>query len=135
MARAASLRRTLETCGEIARFGAERHEIGAVAHTVPVDRIRHKAVFRIAHRQRPERMSGRKLTCWEVHDVVVLTVQCVSSAIFARRPIHRFLWDVYWAKKYNVARGSPQYVIARFAASEHDSPAVDLRDIGVPDNQ
>ena len=100
-----------------------------------MDWICHEAVFRITHRQRPERIIRRELPRREVHDVVVPAVQCVSSAIFARRPVHRLLRYVYWAKKYDGARGLPQYAIAGLATSEHGSPAVDLCDIGVPDNE
>ena len=37
-----------------------RHEAGAIADAVSVDWIRHKAIFRVTHRQRPECVVGRK---------------------------------------------------------------------------
>src|SRR5580700_1486890 len=37
-----------------------RNEAGAVADAIPVDRILHKVIARVAHRQRPERVVGWK---------------------------------------------------------------------------
>src|SRR5690349_21412320 len=100
-----------------------------------MDWIWHEAVFRITHGQRPEGMIRRELPGREVQEVGVPAVQCVSGAIFARRPVHRFLRYVYGSQKYDGAGGPAQYVIAGLAASEHGGPAVDFRDIGVPDHQ
>src|ERR1700685_2131544 len=43
-----------------------KYESGTIAHAVPVDRIRHKVISRIAHCQRPERIVRRKLSCRNV---------------------------------------------------------------------
>lgn len=70
-----------------------------------------------------------------MHDVVVLPGERMAYAIFARRPVHRFLRYIDWAKKYDGAGGSLQYAITGLAASEYRGPAVDLRYIGVSENE
>src|SRR5215470_9417769 len=37
-----------------------RHQTGAIADAVPIERIRHKAIVRITHGQRPESIVWRK---------------------------------------------------------------------------
>ena len=111
-----------------------RNEAGAIAHAISVDRIHHKVIFCITHRQRPECIIRRELACLKVHDVVVLAGELLTRAIYFRRPIHRLLWQVYWTKKCFGARGSEQDAMAGLAASENGGPAVDLRDIGTREN-
>src|SRR5215472_3371692 len=108
-----------------------RNEPGAVADAVPVDRIRHKPIPRIAYGERPEGMVWRELSRRKVHDVVVRTGQPLARAICSRRPVHRLLRHVNWARKYQGARASQQSAIAGLTASVHGGPAVDLRHIGV----
>src|SRR5215472_1978676 len=108
-----------------------RNEPGAVADAVPVDRIRHKPIPRIAYGERPEGMVRRELSRRKVHDVVVRTGQPLARAIYSRRPVHRLLRHVNWARKCQGARASQQSAIAGLTASVHGGPAVDLRHIGV----
>ena len=110
-----------------------RNEAGAIADAVSIDRIRHKVILRIAHRQRPEGIIRRESACRKVHDVVVLAGQLLARAIYGCRPVHRLLRYVYGRKSVG-ARGFEQHAIAKLAASENGGPAVDRRDLGVHDD-
>src|SRR5215468_6292207 len=111
-----------------------RHKAGAITYAVSVDRIRHKAISRITHSQRPESIVGRKAARREMYHVVVPAVESVARGIFARRPIHGLLRYVYWARKYLRARGPGQHVVAGHTASENGDPAVDLRGLNPCEN-
>ena len=110
-----------------------RNETGAIADAVSIDRIRYKVVLHIAHRQRPECTIRRKLSCWKVHEVIVLAGELMVCAISGRRPVYRLLRYVY-GRKFIGARGAQENVIARLAASENGGSAVDCRDRGVEEN-
>src|SRR5450759_2664126 len=110
-----------------------RNETGAITDAVSIDRIRYKVVLHIAHRQRPKCTIRRKLSCWKVHEVIVLAGELMVCAIYGRRPVHRLLRYVY-GRKFIGARGAQKNVIARLAASENGGPAVDCRDRGVEEN-
>ncbi len=84
-------------------------------------------IFRITHRERPERIVRRELSCREVHDVVLPAVERMTRAVTVRPPVHRFLRYVYRAEKYPRVRGSQEHAVAGLAASVHGNPAVDLR--------
>lgn len=110
------------------------NETGTVANAVPVDRIRHKVIPRIAHGERPERIVRRELSCRKVHDVAVLAGELLARAIYFRCPVHGLLRYVDWARECSGARGSVQDTIAGLAASVHGGPAVDLCYISVRDD-
>src|SRR5215475_13389219 len=77
-----------------------RHKAGAITYTVSVDRIRHKAISRIAHGQRPECIVGRKAARREMHHVVVLPVERMARTIYVCPPIHRLFRYVHGPGKY-----------------------------------
>jgi hypothetical protein len=106
----------------------------ASSNAVPIDRIRHKAIPRIAHGERPERIVRRELSCWKVHDVIALAGELLTCAIYCRSPVHRLLRYVDWARKCLGASGSVQGTVAGVATSVHGGPAADLRNIGVRDD-
>jgi hypothetical protein len=111
-----------------------RNEAGAIADAVLIDRIRHKVILDITHRQRPECIIRREPTCRKVHDVVVLAGELLARAIYGRRPAHRLLRDVYRAHKYYGARATQKNPIAGLATSMYGCPPVYFRDVGVRKN-
>jgi len=58
-----------------------RREPGAVTDAEPVERIRHKVISRIPHRNRPEGLIRRKPAGRKVHDVVVFSGERMARAI------------------------------------------------------
>src|SRR5580692_12354134 len=128
------------TCGSgvldvnVDRAVGVRNKAGPITDAVSIDRIRHKAIFRITHRQRPEGIVRRKAARRKMHHVVVPAVESVARAIFARRPIHGLFRYVYWARKYLGACGSEQHAVTGHAASEKGDPTVDLRGLNPRDN-
>src|SRR5215813_11203662 len=66
---------------DVDRAVGVRHKAGAITYAVSVDRIRHKAISRIAHSQRPECIVGRKAARREMHHVVVLSVERMARTI------------------------------------------------------
>jgi len=111
-----------------------RYESGTIAYAVPIDRIRHKVIPRIAHGERPECIVRRELSCRKVHDVAVLARELLAHTIFVRRPVHRLLRHVYRSREFIGTGSAQENAIAGLAASVYGGPAVDLRDIGVRDD-
>ena len=97
----------------------------AIADAEPVERIRHKAILRVAHRQRPEGIIRWKTAQREVDDIVVLSGERMTCAISGRRPVHRLLRYVDRAGKNLSARGSEKHAVPGLAASAHGEPAID----------
>src|SRR5262249_4445413 len=83
-----------------------RHKAGAITYAVSVDRIRHKAISRIAHSQRPECIVGWKVARREMHHVVVLPVEGMARTIYVCPPIHCLFRYVHRAGKILAVCGS-----------------------------